>query len=126
MGIPRERRNERRNKKLHCSSDASQIEACHWVTKNNKTVIVKFTTCKDLVVLRQGEIFINSSLSPYYEMLWSKSNKLLTSGKTKSFYTLNGCIRIKVNENSSPLSITHVDDFGMHFPDINLSPSRSR
>ena len=27
-----------------------------------------------------------------------------------------------VNENSSSLSITHVDDFGKHFPDADVSP----
>ena len=73
----------------------------------------------------QGKIFINSSLCPYYKMLWSKSKKLLTLGKINSFYISNGTIRIEINENSSPLSITHVDDFGKHFFDINLSLSRS-
>ena len=58
-------------------------------------------------------------------MLFSKSKKLLTLGKINCFYISNGTIRIKVSENSSPLSITHVDDFGKHFPDIDLSPSRS-
>ena len=31
----------------------------------------------------QGKIFINSSLHPYYKMLWSKSKKLLTLEKNK-------------------------------------------
>ena len=53
-------------------------------------------------------------------MLLSKSKKLLTLGKINCFYISNGTIRIKVSENSSPLSITHVDDFGKHFPDIDL------
>ena len=64
----------------------------------------------------QGKIFINSSLCPCYEVLWSKSKKLLTLGKVNSSYISNGTIRIKINENSSPLSVTHVDDFGKHFP----------
>ena len=58
-------------------------------------------------------------------MLWSKSKKLLTLGKINSFYVSNGTIRIKISEYSSPLSITHVNDFGKYFPDIDLSPSRS-
>ena len=33
--------------KLGCSIDADYIEACHWVSKNNKMVIVKFTRRKD-------------------------------------------------------------------------------
>ena len=52
-------------------------------------------------------------------MLWSKSKKLLTIGEIKRVYISNGTIRIKISENSSPLSITHVDDFGKHFPDID-------
>ena len=55
-------------------------------------------------------------------MLWSKSKKLLTLEKINSFYISNSAIRIKISENSSPLSITH--DFGKHFSDIDLSPFR--
>ena len=51
-------------------------------------------------------------------MLWSKSKKLLTIGEIKRVYISNGTIRIKISENSSPLSITQDDDFGKHFPDI--------
>ena len=58
-------------------------------------------------------------------MSWSKSKKLPTLGKINSFNISNGTIRIKVSENNSPLSITRVDDFGKHFCDIDLSPSRS-
>ena len=66
----------------------------------------------------QGKIFINSSLS-YYKMLWSKSKKLLIFRKINSFYISNGTIRIKISANSSPLSITHVDDFEEHFMTLN-------
>ena len=34
------------------------------------------------------KIFINSSLYPYYKMLWSKSKKLLTLGEINSFLVL--------------------------------------
>ena len=129
--------------KLGCSIDSDQTEACHQVSKNNNMVIVKFTRRKDCQKVwnkkkklknhkmedfslpGQGKIFINSSLCPYYKMLWSKSKELLTLGKINSFYISNTTIKIKISENSSPLSITHVDDFGKHFPDIDLSPSRS-
>ena len=33
--------------KLGCSIDAEGIEACHWVSQNYKTVIVKFSRRKD-------------------------------------------------------------------------------
>ena len=71
------------------------------------------------------KISTNSSLCPYYKMLWLKNKKLLTLGKINSFYISSDTIRIKINENGSPLSATHVDHFGKHFPDIDLSPSRS-
>ena len=39
------------------------------------------------------------------------------------FFFLSGdTIKIRVSENSSPLSLTHVDDFGKYFPDVDLSP----
>ena len=123
--------------KVGCSIDTDRIEACHRASENNNTVIVKFTRRKvcqkiwnkkkelknhkmeDFGLPGQGKIFTNSSLSPYYRMLWSKSKKILTLGKIYSFHISNGTIRIKISENSSPLSITHVDDFGKHFPDID-------
>ena len=58
----------------------------------------------------QWRIFISSTIYPYYEVLWSKSKKLIALGKVNSFYFLNGTIRIKINENSSPPSVNHVDD----------------
>ena len=81
---------------------------------------------EDFVLPGQGKIFSNSSICPYYKMLWLKSKKLLFSEKIKAIlYISNGRIRIKINENSSPLSITHVDDLEKYFHDINLSPTRS-
>ena len=54
-------------------------------------------------------------------MLWSKSKKLHSLSKIYSFFISGDTIKIRVNENSSPLSITHVDDFGKHFPDVDQS-----
>ena len=79
--------------------------------------------CFDL--LQEGNLFTNSSLYPYYKVLWSKSRKLLLFGKIHSFYISNTTIKIKINENSSLLPGTFNDDFEKHFPDIGLSLSRS-
>ena len=129
--------------KISYNIDTDRIEAYHRLSKNNNLAIVKFTRrkdcqevwnkkkelkdCKmeDFSLPGQEKIFINSSSFPYYKMLWSKSKKVLTLGKINSFYISNGTIRTKITENSSALSITHFDDFGKHFPDIYLSPSRS-
>ena len=55
-------------------------------------------------------------------MLWSKSKELHSLSKIYSFFISGDTIKIRVNGNNSPLSITHVDYFGKHFPDVDLSP----
>ena len=54
-------------------------------------------------------------------MLWSKSKKLNNLSRIHSFFISGDTIKIKVNGNNSLLSITHADDFGKHFPDVDLS-----
>ena len=70
---------------------------------------------EDVNLTGQTKLFINRILCPYYKVLWSKK------GKNLSFYISDDTIKIKVSESSSPLSITHIDDFGKHFLDIDLS-----
>ena len=126
--------------KLSCDISPDRIQACHRVGRTNDTVIVKFSrrrdcqhvwsvkkdlkklTMEDLELPGNSKLFINRSLCPYYKMLWSKSKKLHSLSKIHSFFISGDTIKIRVNENSSPLSITHVDDFGKHFPDVDLSP----
>ena len=126
--------------KLGCNIPSNHIEVCHRVSKKSATVIVKFSRRKDcqkvLAVKKdlrkikmedvglpgQNKLFINKNLCPYYKVLWSKSKKLHSLGKINSFFISGDKIKIKVSENSLPLSITHVDDFGKYFPDIDLSP----
>ena len=69
-----------------------------------------------------AELFINRSLCPYYKVLWSKSKKLQNLGKIYSFFIFDDKIKIKINENSPPLSVTHTDDFGNYFQNADLSP----
>ena len=42
-------------------------------------------------------------------------------GRIQSFYIADESIKIKVHENSTPIAITHVNDFKYHFPDVGLS-----
>ena len=77
---------------------------------------------EDVDLPGQNKLFINKNLCPYYKELWSKSKKLDSLGKISSFFISDDTIKIKVGENSFPLSITHVDDFGKYFSDIDLSP----
>ena len=70
----------------------------------------------------QNKLYINKSLCPYYKVIWTKSKKLHSLGKIHSFFTSSDTIKIRVSENSSLLSLTHVDDFGKYFHDVFLSP----
>ena len=38
------------------------------------------------------------------------------------FFITGDTIKIKISENTPPLSVTHVDDFGNYFPNVDLSP----
>ena len=69
---------------------------------------------EDVDLPGQNKLFISKKLCLYYKVLWSKSEKL------RSLVKIN-----KVSENSLPLSISHIDDFGKYFPDLDLS-SRER
>ena len=126
--------------KIGCTIDPSFIDDCHRIGKNNDRVIVKFTCrkdCKqilkvkkdlrnldmeDLDLPRGTKIYINQSLCPYYWVLLSKPKRLQNIGSIDNFYISSGSSNIKVTENSSPIPITHLDDFKIHFPGIDLPP----
>ena len=76
----------------------------------------------DVNLSGQNKLYIDTGLFPYYKALWSKSKKLHSLGEIFSFYISDDAITIKVSGNSSPLSITHVEDFRKYFSDADLSP----
>ena len=55
-------------------------------------------------------------------ILWLKPKKLQNIGSINNFYIPSGTIKIKVIENSRPITIKHLIDFKIYFPDIDLSP----
>ena len=128
-------------KKIGSEVSPRDIEACHRLKKDNDRVIVKFSRrkdCeqimsvkKDLKHLKMQEvglpgnrsIFINTSLCPYYRMLWSKCKRLHDLGKISNFYISSGTIKVKISENRNPISITHTQDFVKYFPEVNLLPT---
>ena len=78
---------------------------------------------EDIDMPGQNKLLINKSLCPYYKVQGAKSKKLHSLGKIHSFFFIsNDTIKIRINENSSPLSSTHVEDFGKYFPDVDLPP----
>ena len=66
------------------------------------------------------KIFINESLCPYYRSIWNKCKKLRANQKLHQFYTVNGIVRVKLEENGPPKGITHMLDLVNLFPDIEI------
>ena len=115
------------------------IESCHRYNRHGN-VIVKLSKRKDIQKILQNKkdlksfrlsdiglsgtskVYINISLCPYYRKLWSKAKLLKSKGKIYSFHVSNGgTVKIKINEGSTAIPITHEDDFHVHFPGIDLS-----
>ena len=105
--------------------------------KNTRTLI-KLSNSKDcLQVLRakkrlkdldgttlnlpnDSKTFINESLCRYYRGLWNKCKRLKGDKKIHQFYTNNGILRLKLVENGSMKTITHVNDLKDLFPDTAI------
>ena len=68
-------------------------------------------------------IFINTSLCPYYRMLWSKCKRLHDLGKISNFYISSGRHNVKVSENRNLISITQTQDFAKYFSEADLIPT---
>ena len=117
---------------------ADGIEDCHRVGNKGQTIIKfgkrkvsrqVFSVRKDLNKVKMSDIdltgqstlSINQSLCPNYRMLWSKTKTLYQKGKIDSFYVSNGNIKIRLQENARPITISHTHDFIKYFPGVDLS-----
>ena len=127
--------------KLGCELSPRDLEACHRLKKNRDGVILNFSRCKnyklpmsvkkdlrkvkmqDIGLSGNQSIFRNTNLCPYYQMLWSKCKKLHELGNISNFYISNGTIKVKITENSSPVAITHTQNFTKYFPEVDLLPT---
>ena len=116
------------------------IQAFHRLKDKDRT-IVKFTNRKDclriLRVKRQlkgldpsavdlpegTKIFVNESLCPYYLGIWNKCKKLRDKQKGHQYYTINGLIRLRIEESGQAKIITHMVDLQNLFPDIEIDSS---
>ena len=56
------------------------------------------------------KLYINESLCPYYRGLWNQCNKLWNKCKLLASITVNGLVRVKLQENGLYNIITHIDD----------------
>ena len=118
---------------------SDNIEACHRISSKNNRVIIKFSRrkdCQQILPVRKDlknvnmvyvglpentRLFVTQSSCSYYRVL--KSKKLLSMGKINNFHISNSTIKIKIQEGSTPLSITHNADFENYFPGVDLSPA---
>ena len=82
---------------------------------------LKEVKMSDIDLTRQSTFYINQSLCPYYRMLWSKTRTMYQKGKIDSFYVSNGNIKIRLQENARPITISHTHDFIKCFPGVDLS-----
>ena len=106
--------------KISCSFSPEHIESCHRIRKTTDTVIVKFSWRKNFQqdwkvkndmqklkinfnLLGSNKCFIHKKTSSKYKVLWSKSKKLHSLGKSCSFIE---AIKIKSSKNSLPLWVT--------------------
>ena len=78
---------------------------------------------QDIGLSGNQSIFLNTSLCPYYQMVWQKCKRLHELSNITSFYISSGTIKIKITENSSPIAITHTQDLTKHFPEVHLLPT---
>ena len=117
---------------------ADDIEECHRVGNKGQTII-KFgkrmvsrqmlsvrndlnkVKMSDIDLTGQSTLYINQSLCPYYRMLRSKTKILYQKVKIDSFYMSNGNIKIRLQENARPITISHTHDFLKHFQGVDLS-----
>ena len=125
-------------RKIGCEISSRDLEVCHRLRKNSDRVIVKLSRRKDCEEIRSVKkdlkkvkmqdiglsdnqsIFINISLCRYYRMLWSKCKRLHELGNITNLYISSGTIKIKITENSSPIVITHTQDFARYLPEVDL------
>ena len=53
-------------------------------------------------------------------MLWSKTKTLYQKGTIDSFYVSNGNVKIRLQENAPPITISHTHDFMKYIPRVDL------
>ena len=124
---------------------SDEMEACHRLPYSKKEdrskpkrTIVQFVNrkkCEQAIFNRkklkdvdktklkfpeETRIFINDSLCPYYRGIYGKCKKLYQLKNIFSFWSYNGIIRIKLEENGKMISITHDEDLFKLFPKVQF------
>ena len=115
-----------------------KIDSCHRLNKNSDGKIFKFLRKKgcdqvmrvkcelkklkpaELDLPNGKEIYIYESFCSYYRSLWNQCNKLWNRQEF-FFFSVNGSVCIKLQENGSYNIITHIDDLKEIFPDEDFT-----
>ena len=112
-------------KAINVNVSASDIQACHRLTKKTR-VIVKFVNRKSAISclrnkaklksldlkkigLPAATIFINESLCPSYRRLFWRCNELYKQKKLLGVWSYNGTVKIKLSDESVKAILHDVD-----------------
>ena len=72
---------------------------------------------KDLTDLGiENSVYINESLCREYKFLWNKCKSLKFDKDIHSFWVSFGTLKIRINSDSKPSSISHISDLKKLFP----------
>ena len=66
-----------------------------------------------------SRIFVNQNLCSYYRFLCTANKKLHGKGKIFGWYVSDWSIKIKLQENSRPIYISHMEDIKKYFHDVD-------
>ena len=78
-------------------------------TKKEFTNVENIEKVENQRKLNVQKIYVNKSLCPKYKQLLGKCNLLFKRGECIGFYTLNGKIKVKINEDQTKIINRDVD-----------------
>ena len=71
----------------------------------------------------KSSLYFNDNLCPYYKHLAFMCRKLKLAKIVKFVWSDNGTVKLKRDESSRTLKITHLNDLLFNFPDFDFSDS---
>lgn len=106
-------------------TDSPAITICRFVNRRiTEKLIEKRKSTVDVSSLGIPEgtkLYFNENLCRYYNDIWFKCRKLKKSNLIKYVWTNNGVVKIKRDESSPSLKITHLTDIFQLFPEFDFS-----
>ena len=75
----------------------------------------------DNTMIQTLQKYLSIKACPYYKLLWSKSKQLHAMKQIHSYYISNGTVKVKIEENSQPTSITNAFPISITLISISLT-----